>query len=557
MWRVWGGVVLALVCSCAMRIAAATTVTLEPPVGAVRSTVVSAQPVAHQRVIIEPVPGHVLVTDTFTNPTSVAIGLIITHSLPAPSAPVFRGGRPEADPAARYAPWNPTLFVPNDTGGGVGLVAEDDVFRNQLQLVRDDGRAALHTDMLCLAPGARYAMTWSVYTQPSGDYWDFIARVRSDWRVNDTTIPGALVWFRPDEILARSPEQLARALAAQNVAVASLNGGWVDPQGTEAPPRIGFGTHVLDPPFAAYRERIRAAVRSLHAARPGITVLLYFDAQRESAPDAETRFGDSLFRFESGRPERSDFGGRFTPSWSMVPTIGNAFGRALPAVVAAMKDLGADGLYWDEMDAVEYSAPRVTAGQWDGFTCRLDRNGVVRAKLGLANLLGDPLKARLAQDTVLLGNSPPTTRRFQDRHDLRMVEAQHNDTWGAFAHLTTPLGYLGSWVDWPRLRAKVEEGVLVAGGSLDRPVPFIARMFPFTVESLRPGVLRGRERIVVTRSGSYGWPGATRDVRQFRYDGTGAEHPGAWPVERRGDGDGVSVQIGLAPGEAAIVERVQ
>lgn len=498
---------------------------------------------------------HVEISDTIVNPSDAIVGLRVRHAVAVTGGHAWLGGRSEPSLERLYDPWNPTVFVPTFAGGGVGLVAEDDVFRNQLTVDRDDAThtAGLATDLLCLAPGATHTMTWSVYPTATADYWDFVNVLRHDWHANDVTIPGAMIWFRPDDVLARPVESLRAALTAQNVAVASLSGGWVDPQRTDAPPRIGFGTYVMDDTFAAYRDRIRAAVTRLHEAQPGLRVLLYFDTQRDSTPDAEQRFADSLLRTASGRAERSDFGGRFTPSASLVPTIGNAFGDALPATATALHALGADGLYWDEMDAVEYDAPRVTTSVWDGHTCRLDAGGHVVARLGLANLLSDPLKARLAADGPLLGNSPPTTRRFQRRPDLRMVEGQHNDAWGAFVHLTTPIAYLGSWLDWPRLRAKIDEGVLIAGGSLDRPSAFIARLYPFTPEDLRPGTLRGRERIVTTRSGDVGWRGAAGPLRCFRYDATGAEHPADWPVDR-GDG-GAFVRVALDVGEAAIIER--
>ena len=533
---------------------APVSVTLDLRDTAIHTTIITPAAVAHVRTTSQRSPTWIEVTDTFTNPTAAVVGVRVAHTLAADPHTAALGGRTDATLTDVYNPWNPTLFVPTSTTSGVGLVAVDDVFRNQLRLSRNavTRTASLRTDLLCLAPGATYAMVWHVYRTDTADYWDFLDTLRRDRRANDVTLRGALIWFRPDDILARSPESLRDALAAQNVAVASSSGGWVDPQRQDSPPRIGFGTEVLAEPFAAYRDRIRAAVAKLHAARPGLRVLLYFDAQRDSTPDAATRFADSLLYSEPHRPERSDFGGRFTLSWSMVPTIGNTFGDALAPVVRAMRALGADGLYWDEMDAVEYSMPRLTTAQWDSHTCRLDADGNVLAKLGLANLLSDPLKARLAADTFVLGNSPPTTRRMQERPDLRMVEAQHNDAWGAFAHLTTPLGYLGSWLDWPRVRAKIDEGVLVAGGSLDRPVPFIARLFPFTPEHLRPGVLRGRERIVTTRSGVYGWPDAGRAPRVYRYDAQGGEHPADWSIERR-DGR-LSVRVELGPDEAAVIE---
>ena len=321
--------------------------------------------------------------------------------------------------------------------------------------------------MLCLPPGATQTLVWSVYPVATPSYWDFINRVRADWHV-DRTVPGSFIWFTPDAILATPPERLRDALARQRTAIAAMFGGWIDPLRKERPPFIGFGTAVLGDAFSAYRERLRSAVQRLKDARTDLRVLLYFDVQRDSSPDALSRFTDSVLLDADQKPERADWGGEFSPSWGMVPTIDNGFGRALPEVVRSMRDLGADGLYWDEMDGVDYRVPRVTTSAWDGHSCTLGDDGAVEAKLGLVNLLSDTAKlASAAAAGFVLGNVPPTTRAFTERADLRMVEAEDFEPYGPMAHLTTPLAYVGNRRDFAIVRAKIDEGLLVAGARFD------------------------------------------------------------------------------------------
>src|SRR5262249_16086443 len=156
----------------------------------------------------------------------------------------------------------------------------------------------------------------------------------------------------------------------------------------------------------------------------------YFDAQRDSSPDAPRRYADSLLFVPGAGTESSDWGGSFSPSWSMVPTTSNTFGVAMRAVPAAMGDIGTDGLYWDEMYAADYAAPRVTARVWRGHTCDLSATGTVERRVGLVNLLSEEAKLAYADGCFVLGNSPPTTRSFQARPDVRMVEAQHDNEHG-------------------------------------------------------------------------------------------------------------------------------
>jgi hypothetical protein len=69
---------------------------------------------------------------------------------------VWVGGRPTAEGADAYNPWNPTVFVPFGRGG-VGIVAEDNVLRNQPYVDNDlkSRTAGLRTDMCVSAPAIR------------------------------------------------------------------------------------------------------------------------------------------------------------------------------------------------------------------------------------------------------------------------------------------------------------------------------------------------------------------------------------------------------------------
>lgn len=501
---------------------------------------------------IERFPTHVEVRDTVTNGGADVVGLRIRHAVTTDAAAVHLGGSLDPDVGDAYSPWNPTVFTPFGGAGGIGLVAEDDVFRQQLYVDFDagDDTVGIRTDMLCLAPGESHTLVWSIYPVRTPSYWDFLNTLRNDWQVNHT-VPGSFIWFTPEGILATPPDRLRDALARQHTAIAAMLGGWVDPSRTERPQLIGFGTAVLGDAFADYRDRIERAVRRLKEASPGLRVLLYFDAQRDSSPDAPRRFPDSVLRDAEGRPERVDWNGRYSTTWGMVPTAENAFGRAMGDVARAMRSLGGDGLYWDEMDGVDFRAPRLTTGTWDGRSCALGDDGAVHAKLGLVNLISEPVKLAYAGTGFVLGNVPPTTRRFMQRPDVRMAET-HLSAFGPTAHLTTPLAYIGQRGDFAMVRERIDEGLLVAGARMDYEHDIVARMFPFTPEYIQPGTLRGRERIITTESGTHGWRRCAGDVRAFRYDAAGHEHVAEWRLKRRRGG--AFLRVRLAPGEAAIVE---
>src|SRR5207237_9548332 len=90
-----------------------------------------------------------------------------------------------------------------------------------------------------------------------------------------------------------------------------------------------------------FRTRVRDANDRIKRARPGIAAVAYFNSQRDSTPDAPPRYGDSLLTQQGATPEHTDWGGRYSTTWSMVPTEGNTFGRAMQSVAKASRDLGA------------------------------------------------------------------------------------------------------------------------------------------------------------------------------------------------------------------------
>ncbi|MCK5804536.1 MAG: hypothetical protein KAI66_16985, partial [Lentisphaeria bacterium] len=117
------------------------------------------------------------VTDRFVNRhLDAKLGLLVenTVSLRGMDARVRLGGNPDPAMNSYYANGNPSVYA---TIGeiGLGLICEDDVFRNQARLFYDADRecAGLRTEMLCLQPGGSYTLRWSVYPVASNDYFDF------------------------------------------------------------------------------------------------------------------------------------------------------------------------------------------------------------------------------------------------------------------------------------------------------------------------------------------------------------------------------------------------
>ncbi|MGQ9732277.1 MAG: hypothetical protein ACUVX8_13525 [Candidatus Zipacnadales bacterium] len=502
------------------------------------------------------------IADEITNlDPQQGLGLLVRHSVNLreyPQSALRLAGN--ADPALNeyHSAANPSVYIALEDCA-LGMLCEDDVFRNQVTLFFDPEieSAGLMTKMLYLGPQERYELQWSVYPVASRDYYDFINLVREDWGAN-YTVEGAWCFFTPDQILGIPLEELRAALERLGVRYICSWGGWVDPK--RDPKRIGFGCEVLSDYWADYRSRLREATAKLHKAKPDVKVLVYYDSERDTHSDAGTRFFDSRLTDANGTHLSTDWGGQYSLTWSMFATLENTFGKAMLEVVDAyLGEIGADGLYWDEMEHVSYGAPLITYSQLDGHSCILDpQTYTAKQQIGITTLLGAAHRAAVvqkvrAQGGFVLGNGPATTRQLLDLHVQRMVEIQHNEVWAYEGHLNSPLGYASSRLDFGNVTRALSMAMLLVGTRLDYPYDISRYLFPFTPLELHHGYLLGRERIITMHSGSYGWHGEeTRCmVRIFDPEGKLREERGPLMVS-----DTQRMEIKLAEGEVAVIERI-
>lgn len=517
---------------------------------------------------VTPLPTHFEIEDSFYSTESDLHGVNISHSVASGLSEVFLGGQnfktllnnlsDKKLPIDFSDPWNPTVFV-STSSGSLGIVAEDDVFRQQVRLYYNpaSSRSGLKTETLCLQPRQKYVLKWSVYPNQKRDYWAFINQVREDWGVNHL-IDGAFVWFHPSDILKIPFQTLQSELKRQNVKIANMFGGWVDvdaPSKSGVPPMIGFGTATLLPEFEHLRQSISLAIQKIKAADATIKVLIYFDSQRDSSPNTLIDYKDSLFANSDRSIEYTDWMKSYSRTWSVYPTQNNSFGKKLLDVITAVKRLGADGIYWDEMESLDYSGVRFTHNAWDGYSCTFDRNQKVISKIAYLNLLSDDVKLSYAEAAgLVMANSPPTTRRFQVRPDLHMVEGQHLSDWSAYIHLSTPIAFIGSDDSWKKIISPIQKGLVPASVRLGYATSFFAKLFPITPIKIFPGVIYGRERIVATQSGTYAWLTHCSDVQATQYGSNGKETDFHGTIVRV---QGVCrITVKLSKDEAVILKRI-
>ncbi len=491
------------------------------------------------------------------------LGMLVRSevSLKGKQADVRLAGNPDPILNEYYAPSNPSVYA-QLKDFGLGLICEDDVFRNQATLFCDAKTAGIRTEKLCLKPGGSYTLKWSVYPVATNDYYDFINLVRQDWGAN-FTVEGAWSFFYKPEVILDTPfDYLRKQYINQGVKYVNCCGGWIDfIREKEIPKHVAFGAGVLDPFWADYRDRLRRVKQRIHKAVPDIKVYNYYNTFRDSSEEGRKRFHDSLIVSSDGNPRSSTFGGDFFPSYCVIPTLENSFGQTmLKAVKYYMDELKCDGLYWDDMELENYNVPQITYNMWDGYSCILTEKYTIERTIAIGTIIGE--KFRLAViDKVrslggnLLGNSPACTKKLLLKKMQRMVEIQHNDSWHYLGNLDSPLGYAGHRKDFGNWIRAIKMATLLVGTRISYyDYDFSRYVFPFTPIELHAGYMLGQERIITVHSGNYGWVGkrCLSQVRHFDKNGklTGKDFP---TIVTR---DEARTKVELTEGEALVLERL-
>jgi hypothetical protein len=523
-------------------------------------------------------PRRIEISDAITNKTNAPLGLSVRHeaNISTLQNPEVRiAGSPDPATNDYYAPGNPSVHV-RFGNQGLGLIAEDDVLRNQALLytrANSDNQlstAGLRTEMLRLAPGETYVLRWAIYPVAGPDYYDFINLVRRDWKANITAI-GACWWMSsPEQVLNLSPENLRATLKNNGISTVQVTGSWVDHKQDVkgVAPELGFGTGVFEAHFADYRRRVREATEKIHAADPTVKVLGYYDAQRDSSADNQQQFADSKFIDESGKQPSTDWNGRYSQSYSMVPTLQNNFGKAmLAAATRYMDEMKQDGIYWDEMALTRYGVPEITYNITDGHTAILNpKTWTIEREAGVASLVSLPFRYAVIsvvqnKNGLLLGNGPATTLDELHTGVQRMVEMWANDVYVYQGHLETPLGFSGDYNDWNAMHRAFDFGMLPTTGlrydgalkQYHLPHDILPHLFPFTPIELHAGYLLGRERIIATHSGNYGWQNQRALAQVFHFDADGKIRDADFVTKL---GDEARTAVTLAKQEAVVLERV-
>jgi hypothetical protein len=499
-----------------------------------------------------------IVRDTFTNLTSENLPIMQRHRIPLTLTGVWLAGLSPAGMKGGTAdPQNPTTFGMTEHLG-VGLLPLDDVFQVHVNNSSTGEAIGLSDDQFVLTPGATHTAEWGVVPVPTKDYFAFINAVR---RLRDVNFPiaGSFAFLRADP---------------------QLTGSWTDDQfinfarfkdalylcnGIDSPRYHGFYPHgtAFQAMDTGYRIRHISRLRGL---LPDVKHLVYFHCFIDVLEEAEKKYADArLLRGDGsqaiyGEPQDKIF----------IPTESNSFGRDVGKNVdLILGDIGADGVYWDEM---EYSAFQYHYGEpWDGTSADIDPTTLKISRLkSSVTLLSQPWRMALAQRILahgpLIANGAPHTRTMATLHFPRFVETGAISNC-ARAQMFTPIA-LGdhlterSEADAYQVMLRALDFGCVYYWYNDLTVipeyPTLTHyMFPFTPIELGKGFVIGKERILTNRSGLFGWGDkADHEIHVFNEEGREVEDIQPPTVARVLTRDGATLtELRLGEGWSAAIVR--
>lgn len=510
--------------------------------------------------------GKYKVFDTIENKTSNPIGLEVHHKLDATKMPApgetYLAGQCDINYVA-CAPTNPSIYL-QQPKSSLGVVVEDNVSRVQLFLLRTQSQFQYGTDHFGLKPHAKYTMEWTLYPSKTRDYFNFVNKVRKDWKVN-VTIPGGFVYALGVDIV---PGRKIK-LYAQEPWFAYSTGadlGWDGYIKYQKPVLAGIYKAQPDAVTLAELETNLVAIRRTDIpngqnipvmneedGRPGKygqEVNKEWTQALKDAP-ATSKWWDSMLKTGDGRAIIDTYyADKAFIDLMVYPVPGNYQTQyMMKQIDCAMDQIGFRGVYIDQftLRGVTLASPdRCDYSKWDGYTVDLDDSGKISKKYTDACLVGIPAREQIVKHVlqkhgVLVVNGHCVDRETRSLPFVRFAETEWTpwdpvehlydepptiDAMGE-ANLDTPV-MLGirperfpSEVRDPHYTEIIQKWIIASlknGGlyyyyasKLPTSGPgagdygITNHMFPFTPVELHAGWLIGKERILTAKSGTFVW----------------------------------------------------
>lgn len=510
---------------------------------------------------VQPGPEVIYVSDTIENKTDEDMAVLIRHVTPASPEDVDKlvigGLEVPVKQGGRWTQQNPTTLVVRGKAA-LALMAVDDVTRAHCYNFAENGEAGIRDYSFALPARGRRETKWWIVPVPGGDYFSMVNAIRRAQQTN-FTLNGSFAFLTTykqftqmtDEQLGHWMDKLCLHYVCLTIATPKLKNG-AYPHGT--------GVKLVD--HSGWREMMQRVKRL----RPSVKRLFYYHTFIDANPDARTLFAECRCLRPNGK--QFDYNDARYPLF--IPLLDNAYGRAMQenARMILSDEIGADGLYWDEM--ARSAADFCWHAKWDGCSADVDmKTYTIARKKSSLTLLTMEFRQRVVDDLLAAGrpivaNGNPTTETFTRRYKFpRFVETGSVSNL-AKAHLYTPIGLADHHTERTQQdtidaqRRHLMWGCLYyyyhQQSTLNVTDPGLSRyMWPITPLRLGRGFIIGRERILTAVSGNFGW-GEKADAQVHVLDRQGKEVD--WPVRKFEQGGASWWEVRIPGGYmVAIVRR--
>jgi len=507
----------------------------------------------------------ILIEDNIKNLTSEDIGIIFSNYINFENLPLYyarMAGLTSQSLNFYNCPQNPTIFYPLKNSG-IGIVANDDVYRNHGLLFYDIDKkiTGIEDRNFCLGPKSVYKISWSVYFVQSEDYYDFINLVRKDWGSN-IKIEGPVYFTNYRSVVNSTVEGFKKLIDDKKAKYIAF---WEVRTQNPVPEFdnrrvVAYGCGIFGPIFKEEIEKVKEAVQKLRRIAPDLKISLYthcFFICPEKPDDP--KYKDSWIVGKDGKRAVSQYNRKEYYDYQPVfPTLNNSYGKAYMKFIDwYLNDMGFDWIYWDESTGPGIIGEKdKTYNLWDGYSAIINPDTkTIEKKFALLPLVCDEFimniyeKVKRKGGFILFNGAAVTKSRikcpsFVESQDL--ILRLYN------THLNTPLAYGFGKPSMKELIDRLNYGTIYARTHLDYQSDIVTKFYPITVEEIHSGWIKGRERIITAKSGNFGWDGKYK-ARIFIYNDRG-ECITKNPTINLYEGE---IKIDVPSGGIVIIEKIE
>jgi len=479
------------------------------------------------------------VVDAFKNLTGENLPLIYRNQLIPGKVKEYRlcGYRIYAKTGRTSDSINCTTICMPASGGSVGLLALNDVFRVHFQAFAAQGVYGIADNNLAVAPGETREMRFAIFPSEKDDYFGQVNAMRRFLGVNYVIEHGfAFLYPDPKNTVTLNPaySRIGRDNSVEEIAgfLKNKSAKYVMSGHAADVGEYMHGSAWMNTRYPGVQEAFLAKVRQ---AVPDCVTLYYFHCFLDEKAKMSDIYGKCATLTSGGK--QADYRDPAAPLFN--PVEGNDWAKLQEKRIDYMLNVyKVDGIFWDEFPLS--SADYHFGEPWDKATCDIDpETHKIQNLKSSVILISLPWRAKIvemlaAKNKFLIANGggpyTETMQKIMVRNKfIGFVES------GAVTNLLrsqlfTPIG-LGDHLtersekDCYNCMVKFLDYGSVYFWYHQQVMPITHEtltkyMFPITPVELHEGYIIGRERIITNRSGWYGFGAAENaDLHFFNKDG--------------------------------------